>query len=142
MRPRHCVVSSVCEVPDVGEVVSKHLLEFFSNTDNRDMIRAIRTNGVEWSEGDAAPAAPEGRLQGKSFVLTGTLEGMTRDMARQQILAAGGRVAGSVSKKTNYLVYGENPGSKRARAEELGVETIDQEKFLAILEQARESRSV
>ena len=132
----------LCEVPDVGEVVSKHLLEFFSNTDNRDMIRAIRTNGVEWSEGDAAPAAPEGRLQGKSFVLTGTLEGMTRDMARQQILAAGGRVAGSVSKKTNYLVYGENPGSKRARAEELGVETIDQEKFLAILEQARESRSV
>lgn len=129
------------EVPDVGEVVSKHLLEFFSNSDNRDMIRAIRANGVQWSESDAVPAAPEGRLQGKSFVLTGTLEGMTRDMARQQILAAGGRVVGSVSKKTNYLVYGENPGSKRAKAEKLGVEAIDQEKFLAMLEQAREPRS-
>ena len=101
------------------------------------MIQAIRTNGVEWSEGDAAPAAPVGALEGKSFVLTGTLEGMTRDMARQKILAAGGRVVGSVSKKTNYLVYGENPGGKRARAEKLGVETIDQEEFLTMLDQTR-----
>ena len=128
----------LCEVPDVGEVVSKNLLEFFSNTDNRDMIQTMRTNGVEWSESDAAPEPPEGALHGKSFVLTGALEGMTRTMARQKILAAGGRVVGSVSQKTNYLVYGENPGSKRAKAEKLGVETIDQEKFLELLDQARD----
>ena len=132
----------LCEVPDVGEVVSRHLREFFSKAGNVELVQAMRANGVEWSESDATPTAPEGRLQGKSFVLTGTLEGMTRDVARQRILAAGGRVVGSVSKKTNYLVYGEKPGSKRAKAEKLGVETIDQEKFLAMLDQAREPRPV
>ena len=123
----------LCEVPDVGEVVSKHLLEFFSNTDNRDMIQAIRTSGVEWSENDAAPAASEGLLQGQSFVLTGTLEGMKRDVATQLILAAGGRVVSSISKKTNYLVAGTNPGSKLDKARNLGVDVINQSQLLAMV---------
>ena len=121
------------EVPDVGEVVSKRLQDFFSNADNLDMIQAIRASGVEWNERDAVPAASEGRLHGKSFVLTGTLEGMTRDQARQLIVAAGGRVVGSVSKNTSYLLAGANPGSKHAKARDLGVEVIDQSQFLSMI---------
>ena len=121
------------EVPDVGEVVSKRLQDFFSSADNLDMIQTIRANGVEWSESDAAQAASEGRLHGISFVLTGTLEDMTRDQARQLIVAAGGRVVGSVSKNTSYLLAGANPGSKHAKARDLGVEVIDQSKFLSMV---------
>ena len=126
------------EVPDVGEVVSGRLREFFSDRDNLDMIQAIRANGVEWTESDA-PAAPpeeEGPLHGKTFVLTGTLEGMTRNQARQRILAAGGRVVGNVSKNTDYLVAGANTGSKLEKARSLGVEVIDQSQLLAILDSA------
>ena len=121
------------EVPDVGEVVSERLREFLSNADNLDMIQAIRANGVEWSKSDAAPTALEGRLHGKSFVLTGTLEGMTRDLARQRIVAEGGRVVGGVSKNTDYIVTGAKPGSKLDRARNLGVKVLDQSEFLAIL---------
>ena len=120
------------EVPCVGEVVSERLREFYSNADNLDMIHAIRANGVGWSEGDA-PAASEGPLHGESFVLTGTLEGMKRDQARQLIVAAGGRVVGSVSKNTDYVVAGANPGSKRSKARNLGVEVIDQSEFLSMI---------
>ena len=120
------------EVPDVGEVVSERLREFFSNADNLGMIQAIRENGVRWSESDA-PAGSEGPLHGESFVLTGTLEDMTRDRARQLIVAAGGRVVGSVSKNTDYLVAGANPGSKRAKARDLGVEVIDQSRLLSMI---------
>ncbi len=120
-------------VPDVGEVVSKHLLEFFSNEDNLAMIKALRDNGVEWSENDSLSPALVGRLDGISFVLTGTLEGMTRNQARQLVVAAGGRVVGSVSRNTNYLVAGVNPGSKRAKAEDLGVKVLEQSEFLEML---------
>ena len=121
------------EVPDVGEVVSERLRKFLSNADNLHMIQAIRANGVEWNERDAVPAASERRLHGISFVLTGTLEGMTRDQARQLIVAAGGRVVGSVSKNTSYLLAGANPGSKHAKARDLGVEVIDQSQFLSMI---------
>ena len=120
------------EVPDVGEVVSKRLREFFSNADNVGTIKAIRENGVGWSERDA-PAGSEGPLHGESFVLTGTLEAMTRDQARQLIVAAGGRVVGSVSKNTDYLVAGANPGGKRAKARDLGVAVIDQSELLSMI---------
>ena len=121
------------EVPDVGGVVAKRLQEFFSNEGNHSMIQALRDNGVEWSESDAAPAATEGRLHGITFVLTGTLVGMTRDQTRQQIIAAGGRVVGNVSKNTNYLLAGANPGSKRAKARNLRIKVIDQTELLAML---------
>ena len=126
------------EVPDVGEVVSERLREFFSSQDNIDMIRAIRANGVEWTESDAPPASPqeERPLHGKSFVLTGALESMTRNLARQRILAAGGRVVSGVSKKTNYLVAGANPGSKLEKARSLGVEILDQSQLLEMLDSA------
>jgi len=111
-------------VPDVGPVVAARVVEFFADEANRAVVDAIRKAGVRWEEG--APRAPgTGPLVGKSFVITGTLPGMSRDEAKDLIVAAGGKVTGSVSKKTDYLVLGAEPGSKLAEAERLGVAIID-----------------
>ena len=121
------------EVSDVGEIVAKRVHEFFRREDNLRVIESLRDRGVEWPESRGTPAQAVGPLRGKTLVLTGTLEGMTRDEARERIAAAGGRVTSSVSKKTDYLVAGANPGSKRDKAEKLGVEVLDQDQFLHIL---------
>ena len=121
------------EVPDVGEVVAQRVSEFFRHGENLRVIAELRRHGVEWPDTDAAPAASAGPLRGKTLVLTGTLEGMTRDEARERIVGAGGRVTASVSKKTNYLVAGANAGSKRDKAEKLGVEIIGQAQLLDLL---------
>ncbi len=111
-------------VPDVGPVVAARVVEFFADPANRAVVDAIRAAGVRWEEGAARPLA-SGPLKGKSFVITGTLPGMSRDEAKDMIVAAGGKVTGSVSKKTDYLVLGAEPGSKLADAERLGVKIID-----------------
>ena len=118
------------QVPDIGEIVSQHLLDYFSKDENLDVIRALEINGVNWTESEVTTAATEGPLKGSTFVLTGTLEGMTRNGARQLIIAAGGRVVGSVSKNTNYLVLGTNPGKKHAKAIELGIKVLTLDQFL------------
>ena len=122
------------EVQDVGEIVARRVSEFFRHGDNLRVIAELKRRGVEWPDAEAAPAASTGPLRGKTLVLTGTLEGMTRDEARERIVGAGGRVTASVSKKTDYLVAGANPGSKRDKAEKLGVEVLDQPQFLELLE--------
>lgn len=121
------------EVSDVGEIVAKRVHEFFRREDNLRVIESLRAHGVEWPESRGTPAQALGPLRGKTLVLTGTLEVMTRDQARERIAAAGGRVTSSVSKKTDYLVAGASPGSKRARAEKLGVEIIGQAQLLELL---------
>jgi len=121
------------EVPDVGEVVAQRVSDFFRHGENLRVIAELRRHGVEWPDTEAAPAASVGPLRGKTLVLTGTLEGMTRDEARERIVGAGGRVTASVSKKTNYLVAGANAGSKRDKAEKLGVEIIGQAQLLDLL---------
>ena len=121
------------EVPDVGEIVARRVSEFFRHGDNLRVIAELQRHGVEWPDTEAAPAASAGPLRGKTLVLTGTLEGMTRDEARERIVGAGGRVTASVSKKTNYLVAGANAGSKRDKAEKLGVEIIGQAQLLDLL---------
>ena len=121
------------EVPDVGEVVASRVREFFQRPENLRIVEALVAHGVKWPEAEASPVASTGPLRGKTLVLTGTLEGMTRDEARERILGAGGRVTASLSKKTDYLVAGANPGSKLAKAEGLGVEILDQERFLELL---------
>ncbi len=121
------------EVPDVGPVVAASIGGFFRERHNRDVIRALRKAGVTWDEG-APRAAPKGRAAGKTFVLTGTLAGMTREEATELILSQGGKVSGSVSKKTDYVVAGAEAGSKLAKAEALGVAVLDEAGLRRLLE--------
>jgi DNA ligase (NAD+) len=112
-------------VPDVGPVVAASIAGFFRERHNREVIRALRKAGATWEEG-APPARAAGLAAGKAFVLTGTLPGMTREEATELILSQGGKVSGSVSKKTDYVVAGAEPGSKLAKAEALGVTVLDE----------------
>jgi len=121
------------EVPDVGPIVASRIRSFFDETHNRDVIKALRDSGVHWQESAPQRSPSKGGLSGKTFVLTGTLPSMTRDEAKQKIQACGGKVTGSVSKKTSYLVYGDKAGSKLAKAQELGVETIDEAGLTVLL---------
>nr|WP_255210802.1 BRCT domain-containing protein [Methylogaea oryzae] len=118
--------------PDVGPAVAGQIVAFFAQAHNREVIAALRAAGVHWTEG-----VPEGvgerPLLGQIFVLTGTLESMTRDEAKDKLLALGAKVAGSVSKKTNYVVAGSEAGSKLVKAEALGVEILSETAFLALL---------
>ena len=112
-------------VPDVGPVVASHVHEFLCQKENLAVIDALRKYGVRWPEERPVKTGllP---LDGKVFVLTGTLESMTRDEARERIQKAGGKVTGSVSSKTDYLVVGADPGSKLRKAEELGVVVLNE----------------
>ena len=121
------------DVADVGEIVARRLHEFFASNENLHVIEALKERGVNWAESYAAQPLATGPLSGKTLVLTGSLDGLTRDEAGQRIRAAGGRVTGSVSKKTGYLVAGANAGSKLIKAQELGVEVLDQARLLALL---------
>jgi DNA ligase (NAD+) len=126
--------AALAEVPDVGPVVAASIARFFAEPHNRQVIEQLRAAGVTWPEGSALRRAPaSGPFAGKTVVLTGTLPGMTRDEAAALIEAAGGKVAGSVSKKTDLVVAGEAAGSKLERARELGVRVIDAEEFKRLL---------
>ena len=113
------------QVPDVGPVVAASIAHFFSEAHNRDSIAQLRKAGVHWPEADPV-RRPAGPLAGKTFVITGTLPTLKRDDAKSMIEAAGGKVSGSVSKKTDYVVAGEDAGSKLAKARELDVSIIDE----------------
>jgi DNA ligase (NAD+) len=120
-------------VPDVGPVVAASIARFFAEPHNREVVEQLRAAGVRWTEGRPKRAAP-GALAGKTFVLTGTLPHWTRDEAKERIEAAGAKVAGSVSKKTDYLVAGAEAGSKLDKARELGVQVIDEARLKTLLE--------
>ncbi|NJD86614.1 MAG: NAD-dependent DNA ligase LigA [Betaproteobacteria bacterium] len=126
--------AALAQAPDVGPVVAESVARFFAEPHNREVIAQLRAAGVRWAEGEPARAATGGAFAGKIVVLTGTLSAMTRDEARERIEAAGGKVTGSVSKKTDYVVAGEEAGSKLDRARELGVEVLDEARFRAMLE--------
>ena len=120
------------QVPDVGPVVAASIARFFAEVHNREGIGQLRAAGVHWV--DAAPVRkPAGPLAGKTFVITGSLPTLKRDDAKAMIEAAGARVAGSVSKKTDYVVAGDDAGSKLAKARELGVSIIDEAKLQKML---------
>lgn len=119
-------------VRDVGGVVSESIYRWFRNPRNRRFIEKLKAVGVR-----AEPVAAEKRsrsLKGKVFVLTGGLKTLTRDQAKDKIRDAGGDVSGSVSKKTDYVVFGEEPGSKFDRAKALGVKTLTENEFLKLIE--------
>lgn len=124
---------AIQEVPDIGPVVAAHVHTFFQQKHNRKVIAALREVGVTWKDQQRKSAAAEGPLAGKTFVLTGSLDSMSRDEASERIVALGGKVAGSVSKKTSYVVAGAEAGSKLAKAQELGVEVLDEKAFLKLL---------
>ena len=121
------------ETPDVGPVVAESIAGFLRERHNLEVIGQLRAAGVRWKEGERAKAAPAGPFAGKIVVLTGTLAAMSRDDAKERIEAAGGKVTGSVSKRTDFVVAGEEAGSKLDKAKELGVEVLDEEKFLKML---------
>lgn len=122
------------QVPDVGEIVAKHIREFMDKPENLDLMEGLRKAGVEWPAQE--PRTPDSTpLSGQTFVLTGTLQGMTRNDAREKLVALGARVAGSVSARTSCVVAGESAGSKLARAEELGVKVLDEQEFVEFLQE-------
>ena len=120
-------------VPDVGPVVASRIRSFFDESHNREVIGALQDYGVHWTETEPQQKPADGPLSGKTFVLTGSLASMTRDEAKQQIQALGGKVTGTVSKKTNFVVFGDKPGSKLAKAQTLEVTTLDEAAFNALL---------
>ncbi|MDR0736636.1 MAG: NAD-dependent DNA ligase LigA [Zoogloeaceae bacterium] len=128
-------MNALLKVPDVGPVVAESVRDFFAEPHNREVIRRLIEAGVTWEEREGPSAAPPGPLSGKVFVLTGTLPTLSRDAARIRIEAAGGKASGSVSKKTDYVVAGNEAGSKLAKALELGLTVIDEAALIAMLEQ-------
>ena len=120
------------QTPDVGPVVAESIHTFFQQPHNREVVEQLRAVGITWKEGEPAPAAllP---LAGKTFVLTGTLPTLSRDEAKEMLEAKGAKVSGSVSKKTHYVVAGEEAGSKLDKARELGVPVIDEAQMQALL---------
>ena len=127
--------SMLIKVPDVGPVVAKSILEFLAEPHNLEVIEQLRAAGITFPENDGL-AASIGPLSGKTLVLTGTLPSLTRDEAKSLIEAAGGKVSGSVSRKTDYLVAGSEAGSKLIKAQELAVNVIDEAQLRSLLSSA------
>lgn len=126
------------QIEGIGEVIAKSLESWFAIEANRDLIRRLRESGVntERAPEEAPPEEDEsGKAAGRTFVLTGTLPTLGRAEATARIKQAGGRVSSSVSRNTDYVVAGENPGSKRERADELGIVILHEDQLLALLEE-------
>ncbi len=115
---------------DIGGITAKLIVQWFANPQSRDMIRKLREAGVNF---ESTVEVQEQRFAGLTFVLTGALSLFTRDEATEKIEALGGKASGSVSKKTNYVVAGENAGSKLRKANELGIPVLTEEEFLNML---------
>jgi DNA ligase (NAD+) len=119
------------QVPDVGPVVAKQVADYFKDADNAAVVDRLLAAGIRWPVLTATGS--KGAQSGKTFVLTGTLESMTRDAAAEAIAQRGGKVAGSVSQKTDYVVAGAEAGSKLKKAEQLGIAVLDEAAFLKLL---------
>jgi len=128
-------VEQLLEVNDVGPVVAESIHAFFAQPHNREVVEQLRAAGVTWAEHEGAAAAVAAALPlaGKTLVLTGTLPTLSRDEAKELVEAAGGKVAGSVSKKTHWVVAGEEAGSKLDKARELGVPVLDEAGLRSLL---------
>ena len=120
------------DVADVGPIVAKSIRTFFDQPHNREVVEQLRACGLTWTEGPSAAVTPQ-PLSGKTFVITGTLPTLSRDEAKDLLEAAGAKVAGSVSKKTDYLLAGLEAGSKLDKALALGVAVIDEQQMKALL---------
>ncbi len=128
----HAPLEALLEVSDVGPIVAESILQFLSEPHNRDVIQSMQDLGVTWPE-TAGKQRAAGVLLGKTLVLTGTLPNLSRDAAQALIEAVGGKVSGSVSKKTDYVVAGAEAGSKLEKAQDLNVAIIDEAVLLSLL---------
>ena len=121
------------QVPDIGPVVAQSIAQFFAEPHNQSVIAQLQAAGIFWVEQPPAAKPDAGAMAGKTLVLTGTLPRLGREAAKEKIEAAGGKVAGSVSKKTDYLVAGAEAGSKLLKAQELGITILNEEELLNLL---------
>ena len=128
-------VEQLCEVSDIGPVVAQSVHTFFQQPHNREVVEQLRACGLTWPEGEPAARAPQ-PLAGQTVVLTGTLPTLSRDEAKDLLEAAGAKVAGSVSKKTHYVVAGTEAGSKLEKALALGIPVLDEAGMLELLKGA------
>lgn len=127
-------VNELETISDIGPVVALNIYSFFQENHNLEIIQRLLMAGIHWENNETEANLI---LSGMSFVLTGTLQVMTRDEAKQKLRSLGAKVTGSVSKKTNYLVYGENAGSKYEKAIELGVTTLSEALFIKMIEKEK-----
>ncbi len=123
------------QVTDIGPIVAQHIATFFGNKDNLKLIDKLIKHGINWPKATKLQSQP---LKDQTFVLTGTLEQMPRNEAKALLLGFGAKVAGSVSKNTDCVVAGPGAGSKRTKAEELGIKIIDEGEFLSLIESLKE----
>ena len=130
---REATQEQLVDVEEVGEKVAAAIVEFFGEPANQKVLEKLRRAGLNFEA--KRTAVKDARLAGKTFVLTGALERWSRDQAKALIESLGGKVIGSVSKKTGYVVVGAEPGSKLAKAKALGVETLDEKQFARLLGQ-------
>ena len=128
-------IETLQQVPDIGPIVAQSVVDFFSEPHNREVIEQLRFCGIRWAENLYQPDEPVNRLTlaGKNFVLTGALPHMTRDEAREKIEKLGGKVTGSISSKTDYVIAGADPGSKYDKAVKFGVKILDEADLLQLL---------
>ncbi|KIO50246.1 NAD-dependent DNA ligase LigA [Nitrosospira sp. NpAV] len=131
------------QVPDIGPVVAESIVDFFAERHNLEVIEQLRAGGVRWEEGSGTQLAEAdsgvglGQLRGKTFVLTGTLPNLSREDAKEKIEALGGKVTGSVSKRTDYVVAGSDPGSKYDKAVELRIAILDERGLLQLVQDSQ-----
>ncbi|MBC6963159.1 MAG: NAD-dependent DNA ligase LigA, partial [Nitrosomonas sp.] len=125
------------QIPDIGPIVAQSIADFFSEAHNREVIGQLLSCGLQWEKPNYI-AQPSLRtnlaVSGKTFVLTGTLPTMTRDQAKNRIEQQGGKVTGSVSSTTSYVIAGSDPGSKYAKAIGLGIPVLDEDQLLSLLQ--------
>jgi DNA ligase (NAD+) len=133
-RVAEASVEELDAIPEIGLTVAESVHEWFRNPRNIDLVKRLKAAGVKLEVDGASTALLDERFIGKTFVLTGTLESLTRDQASKLIEDRGGRVSSSVSKKTDYVLAGSEAGSKLAKAESLGVKVLDEASFKSMLE--------
>jgi DNA ligase (NAD+) len=129
----NATAENLLQIHEIGEVMAASMVAYFQNPENRERIEKLRTAGLNFgSESDTSGATTSTQLTGMTFVITGTLS-RPRESIADQIRLAGGKVSGSVSKKTSYLIAGESAGSKLTEAQKLGVKILSEEEFQALI---------
>ena len=123
------------EIPDVGEIIAKSIIDYFNDEDNKNMIDRLKKYGINMDYTSGEEVVADENFNGKTFVLTGTLNQITRDKASEIIENKGGKVTSSVTKKTSVVVVGDNPGSKYDKAVNLNIEIWNEEKFMDLIKE-------